>query len=148
MKLNNIWNHQLEITKKLTWILSFVVCTNLLPSYTIMVETTNTQFFLQPGCTLAMCLWKILLRGWATGPSTLSAVVESALIPRYFFCVFLIENMVVPLGWYYIRIYKVYMELIIKGTIPRVPPFSLWFSVRDQKQQLPQCCQICQSFVT
>ena len=54
----------------------------------------------------------------------------------------IIGKLLVPLGWYpscltlqgalqkRIRykypLYKVYMGLIIKGTIPRVPPFSLW----------------------
>ncbi len=64
----------------------------------------------------------------------------------------LIGKMVVPLGWYGscltpprsplkgdIRnkypLYKVYMGLIIKGTIPRVPPFSLWDTLRKANME-------------
>ena len=54
------------------------------------------------------------------------------------FACWIMRKLVVPLGWYpssltqqgalykgKYSLYKVYMGLIIKGTIPRVPPFSL-----------------------
>ncbi len=72
---------------------------------------------------------------------------------------YLIGKMVVPLRWYpscltpqgalskgiyrdipnKYPLYKVYMGLIIKGTIPRVPPFSLWISLASFSADSTDC---------